>query len=128
MLRFFQVTHIYGLCIAIHEHIRKDTIAPYLPNEEKKTLLLIPWEGGDFSERSSAHSYVLTDEFFSSHKMQETLPDPSAKLADNKKTPLLVYTDMDLVAGTLTSSNYKLTDNRDEADIIWTRKHIRDYE
>nr|CDS34203.2 tubulin tyrosine ligase protein 12 [Hymenolepis microstoma] len=64
----------------------------------------------------------------SSHKMQETLPDPSAKLADNKKTPLLVYTDMDLVAGTLTSSNYKLTDNRDEADIIWTRKHIRDYE
>ncbi|VDO06298.1 unnamed protein product [Rodentolepis nana] len=99
-----------------------------IKNEEKKALLLIPWEGGDFSDRSSAHSFVLTDEFFSSHKMQETLPDPSVKLADNKKTPLLVYTDMDLVAGTLTSPNYKLTDNRDEADIIWTRKHIRDYE
>lgn len=60
--------------------------------------------------------------------MRETLPDPKAKLTHSKKLPQLVYTDIDLVARTLTSTNYKLTDNRDEADIIWTRKHIRDYE
>lgn len=34
-------------------------------DEEKKTLLLIPWEDGDFSDKSSAHTFVLTDEFFS---------------------------------------------------------------
>ncbi|VUZ44294.1 unnamed protein product [Hymenolepis diminuta] len=122
----------YSIFWPIEDLHKEDTLTvdwmSAIKDEEKKALLLIPWEGGDFSDRSSAHSFVLTDEFFSSHKMRETLPDPSAKLTDNKKAPQLVYTDMDLVARTLTSSKYKLTDNYDEADIIWTRKHIRDYE
>ncbi|KAM7532442.1 hypothetical protein Aperf_G00000133028 [Anoplocephala perfoliata] len=98
-----------------------------IKDEEKKALLLLPWEDGDFSDRSSAHTFVLTDEFFMSHKIRETLPEPGAKLTDCKKIPQLVYTDVELVARTLTSPNYKLTNNLDEADIIWIRQHIRNY-
>ena len=100
----------------------------WVKDEEKKDLLLIPWEEEDFSTRSSAHSFILTDQFFTSHKIAETLPDPKARLTEPTAKPLLVYTDLDLVAKTLTSPNYKITEDRDKADIVWSRKHIRNFE
>ncbi len=33
-------------------------------DEDKKSLLMLTWEDEDFSDRTSAHTRVLTDEFF----------------------------------------------------------------
>ncbi|KAL5968952.1 Tubulin--tyrosine ligase-like protein 12 [Taenia solium] len=121
----------YSLFWLIEDLHKEDTLyvdwLSVVTDEEKKSLLLIPWEGGDFSDKSSAHTFVLTDEFFTSHKISETLPDSNAKLVDSVATPQLVYTDLELVAKTLTSHNYKITTNRDQAGIVWVRTHIRDY-
>ncbi|CDI96715.1 tubulin tyrosine ligase protein 12 [Echinococcus multilocularis] len=121
----------YSLFWPIEDLHKEDTLCvdwmSVVTDEEKKSLLLIPWEGGDFSDRFSAHTFVLTEKFFTSHKIAETLPDPNAKLVDSVTAPQLVYTDLELVAKTLTSPNYKITADRDQAGIVWVRKHIRDY-
>ncbi|VDD79605.1 unnamed protein product [Mesocestoides corti] len=96
-------------------------------DSDKKSLLLLPWEDQDFSDRSSAHSYVLTDDFFSSHKIQESLPEPGAPFVSVCSLPLKVYTDINLVAETLSSPSYEVTEERNEADILWLYSHFRDY-
>ncbi|EUB64719.1 Tubulin--tyrosine ligase-like protein [Echinococcus granulosus] len=121
----------YSLFWPIEDLHKEDTLyvdwLSVVTDEEKKSLLLIPWEGGDFSDRFSAHTFVLTEKFFTSHKIAETLPDPNAKLVDSVTAPQLVYTDLELVSKSLTSPNYKITADRDQAGIVWVRKHIRDY-
>ncbi len=64
---------------------------------------------------------------FQSHKLEETLPDPKAPVGEVKHTPLKVYTDISLVADTLTSPAYELTKDKDNADIWWLYSHLRDY-
>lgn len=59
----FKHTHNMFVGFLIADTVTVDWLA-IVTDEDKKSLLLLPWEDNDFSDRSSTHTYVLTDEFF----------------------------------------------------------------
>ena len=65
-------------------------------------------------------------------RLEETLPSEidlarvaSFQITDNKK--INVFTDLEAVANHLSIDKYNLVDDMDTADIIFVRKHFKDF-
>ena len=62
------------------------------------------------------------------YKVHETLPDPNTEVPVlPRDRSIRVYTDYELVVDHLTDNRFELVDKKEEADIIWTSKTIRNY-
>ncbi|CAH8588628.1 unnamed protein product [Heterobilharzia americana] len=100
------------------EHIKDAKLRPYY---------LLPWQPADFSSQPIEHTYILTDEFFTSHRVQETLPVSQA-VEPVKRECLSVYADLEQVRKYLTHSQFTFVDSPDNADIIWMHTHFKEFE
>lgn len=59
-------------------------------------------------------------------RCDETLPDSSLP-PSHCTSPFTVYTDIELVRRFLTHSSFKLTNERETADILWSYEHFKDF-
>ncbi|KAA3673371.1 tubulin--tyrosine ligase-like protein 12 [Paragonimus westermani] len=104
------------------EHVKD----PYL-----RQFYLVPWHPGDFSRLPIEHSFILSDTFFQSHRVQETLPcfsgNPADPLVATQAHPLLVYSDMALVRQHLTDPRFRLVDSPENARLLWLYDHFKDF-
>ncbi|TGZ61462.1 hypothetical protein CRM22_007976 [Opisthorchis felineus] len=103
------------------EHIKDPVLRP---------LYLLPWQPGDFSDEPVQHSYVLSEQFFQSHRVQETLPvgssTPASSVAESK-LPLTVFTDIELVSKHLTDPRFKLVTAEKDASVLWLYGHFKSF-
>ncbi|KAF6773118.1 hypothetical protein AHF37_07490 [Paragonimus kellicotti] len=96
-----------------------------------RQFYLIPWQPEDFSELPIEHCFILSETFFQSHRVQETLPCFSGATADplvpTQAHPLLVYSDIALVRQHLTDPRFKLVDSSENAKLLWLYDHFKDF-
>lgn len=104
-------------------------IAKYDPARE---VLSYPWIFKDFKAVNFQQLEPGEEYFLKGHVPETYLEDNQLKNATNQiyelNLPLKVYTDYDLLAKHLTNqSKFILTENRDEADILWLMEHFKNY-
>ncbi|KAK4468610.1 hypothetical protein MN116_007800 [Schistosoma mekongi] len=107
-----------SITIDFIEHVKDTKLRPYY---------LLPWRPQDFSAEPIEHTYILTNEYFTSHRVQETLPVYRVN-EPVKRESFTVYTDLNQVKQYLTSAQFTFVDSPDTADIIWMHRHFKDFE
>nr|CAH8863147.1 unnamed protein product [Trichobilharzia regenti]CAH8863148.1 unnamed protein product [Trichobilharzia regenti]CAH8863149.1 unnamed protein product [Trichobilharzia regenti] len=101
------------------EHIKDAELRPYY---------LLPWQPVDFSSKPVEHTYVLTNEFFTSHRIQETLPVACRSEEIIERETLCVYADLEQVKKYLTHPRFTFVDSPEKADILWMHEHFKEFE
>ncbi|KAJ8957629.1 hypothetical protein NQ318_017518 [Aromia moschata] len=95
---------------------------------EKRSAILLPWVPRSFEDISLTPP-VPDDEYFLSGHVRESLPVQS-KLAGKPiiKHVLKVFTQYSLVTQHLTDNKFVITEDEDDADILWYTEHFKDFE
>ncbi|CAH8636899.1 unnamed protein product [Schistosoma rodhaini] len=133
MVPFYYVPRnlCYSVFWPIKDLQRNDSITidyvEHVKNPELRPYYLLPWESEDFSNEPIEHTYILTDEYFTSHRVQEKLPICQIN-EPIKREYFTVYTDLNQVKQYLTHSQFTFVDSPDKADIIWMYTHFKDFE
>ncbi|CAH8541072.1 unnamed protein product [Schistosoma turkestanicum] len=99
----------------------------HIKDSKLRSYYLLPWQPNDFSNEPIEHTYTLTDEYFKSHRVQETLPICQIN-EPIKRECYTVYTDLNQVKQYLTHTQFTFVDSPDEADIIWMYMHFKEFE
>lgn len=94
-------------------------------DEDLRKALLIPWRyesflNHDFNQKEPDASY------FSSGHIAESLPDVQIEIK-NTKPVLKVYSDYNFVNQYLKHPSFEITDDSNEADVLWLTKHFKGY-
>ncbi|XP_015110656.1 tubulin--tyrosine ligase-like protein 12 [Diachasma alloeum] len=118
--------------VEVREEVTRDFIENQTNDQELRRALLIPWVDADFS----GENFLQTepgDDYFMSGRREETLPVPPAPekaILNNypKGKKLKVFTEYKYVRDYLTDCSFELTDNEEEADVLWYMTYFKDYE
>lgn len=97
-------------------------------NDSRRSAILLPWVPTSFEDVDPTPSIPDANYFLSGH-IKENLPDLS-KLATRatQKDVLNVYSQYDLIKTYLTSNNFDIVDNEDDADILWYTEHFTNFD
>lgn len=89
---------------------------------------LLPWVPASFDE-FDVNPPVPQEEYFLSGHIPEILPDLKVSTLHSleKKDKYLCFTQYDLIKKHLTDPVFELTDNPNEAEILWYTEHFRDF-
>ncbi|KAK3588486.1 hypothetical protein CHS0354_012895 [Potamilus streckersoni] len=88
---------------------------------------LIPWRPIDMTSISYTQEEPELS-YFTSHKVDETLPDLSQDFPGlPRDRNVKVYTDNQMFAKHLTDPRFELVSTEEEADILWLLTHLKDY-
>ncbi|CAJ1055760.1 tubulin--tyrosine ligase-like protein 12 isoform X1 [Xyrichtys novacula] len=89
---------------------------------------LLPWKPADLDEVSSATTEP-PDCYYENilQNNKEKLPEEIQPCSIPEGKILRVYSEMSQVTNNLTHPRFQLTEEEEEADIIWSYKHIKDF-
>lgn len=114
------------------DQVTRDYIENISKEDTTKKLirkaLLLPWLYTDFTNENFTQKEP-SPEYFLTDRILESLPDESVqepKIDYNR--PLKVFTEYSVLRQYLTSSQFQIVDNENDADIIWTTKHYKTFE
>ncbi|XP_043943114.1 tubulin--tyrosine ligase-like protein 12 [Protopterus annectens] len=93
-----------------------------------RKCMLLPWSYTDLRD-INYHVTEPPDDYYKTifTENQETLPVPKEPLSFPKDKVFKVYTEVEKVQQNLTHPRFVLTENQDEADILFMFSHIKDY-
>lgn len=95
------------------------------PLLRKATLL--PWIPSSFDDIPTEPSIPGPEYYLAGH-IPETLPDlNNLKAHLTRKEKYFVFTQYSFIKKFLTDSKFQLTENEDEADVLWFTEHFRDF-
>ncbi|KAI6204143.1 hypothetical protein M3Y94_00637900 [Aphelenchoides besseyi] len=93
-------------------------------------MLMLPWQEGDFSDRSITFS-TKDDSYFMDGRIADQLPKGSQKGPAKDLLGILdtvkIYANDGLLTENLKNISFELVDDIYKADIIWTREHFHDF-
>lgn len=95
--------------------------------EQERSVHSLPWKGASFLDVDYNHLSQGADYFLSGH-IKESLP-----LLDNlqevfpKKDQYKVFTEYDIIKEHLTDNRFEITEDENEADILWYTKHFKHF-
>ncbi|XP_061124360.1 tubulin--tyrosine ligase-like protein 12 [Syngnathus typhle] len=89
---------------------------------------LLPWLPADL-EGISPQNTEPADSYYEAvlHENKEQLPVDVHPTTLPRDRTLKVYSEMSQVTNNLTHARFEVTENKEEADIIWSYNHIKDY-
>ncbi|XP_055015976.1 tubulin--tyrosine ligase-like protein 12 [Boleophthalmus pectinirostris] len=89
---------------------------------------LLPWKPADLDDVSS-ETTEPSDEYYLAiaQENKEQLPVEIESFTVPHDRVLKVYSELSQVSNNLTHPRFKLTDDQDEADVIWAYNHIKDF-
>lgn len=90
-----------------------------------REALLVPWKGQSFTDEPP-NQLEPDEDYFLSGAQLESLPDVITEMPPLPSV-LKVYTEYPLVRDYLKSPGFVVTQNENEADILWLTKHYSDY-
>lgn len=113
--------YVYGLK---DPFLRKYRLIPWNDEEENEELIHAVNGDATYHEEPSLA-------YFQSGRQDETLADlanldPATGVME-KQSDIKVFTDIEAVATHLTDSKFKIVDHLEEADIIFIKKHFKDF-
>lgn len=110
-----------------NEQVTRDFLeGPFSQSEDVRKALLLPWKYTSFLEHDFNQSEPSEDYFLSGHVL-ESLPDVQEEVQRDKSAVLKVYSDYTFVNEYLKDPGFLITDDSNEADILWLTKHFKGY-
>ncbi|XP_011301933.1 tubulin--tyrosine ligase-like protein 12 [Fopius arisanus] len=118
--------------VDVNEEVTRDFIENQTNDSKLRKALLIPWIDADFSREDFLQTEP-GDDYFMSGRREESLPvsrTPEKGIFNNysNEKKLKVFTEYKYVRDYLTDSAFEITDNEEEADVLWYMDHFKDYE
>ncbi|XP_035662908.1 tubulin--tyrosine ligase-like protein 12 isoform X2 [Branchiostoma floridae] len=102
-----------------------------LSDDTERKCRLLAWIPQDFTHISPNQGISVDDQFYWTRLKgcRETLPIPDAtgNPLTNREGPYKVYMDIQVIRDNLTDSQFQLVEEESQADIVWTRSHLRDF-
>ncbi|GJQ76107.1 hypothetical protein Trydic_g1856 [Trypoxylus dichotomus] len=96
-------------------------------HEQERIVYSLPWKEMSFLNVDFNHLEQGADYFLSGH-IKESLPIlENFKEAFPKKNRYKVYTEYDIIKEHLTDNRFEVTEDEDEADILWYTKHFKNF-
>lgn len=89
---------------------------------------LVPWTNEDCTDIETEQEEPK-EEYFQAGRKDETLPNEQLlkKLSNEKKEIYRVFTDLEMVKEFLTDKKFIIVDDQADADIIFVKKHFKDF-
>jgi tubulin--tyrosine ligase-like protein 12 len=113
------------------EVVTRDYIEGPEEDPDTRRALLYPWTPGVSFIDYPFTQVEPSEEFFSGGRIAENLPaqfpPEVAGSSILSEGPIKVYSEYSQVTEHLTHSNFVLTDNEDDADVLWYTTHFKDY-
>ena len=109
------------------EEVTRDYIEGLTSDPEKRRALLLPWFDADFTDQDFTQDEPSSS-YFTSGRIVESLPVVKIDRKIIKPAQFKVYSDYIYVTEYLKDPRFRMTDNKDEADILWLLSHFKDYE
>ncbi|CAH1183005.1 unnamed protein product [Ceutorhynchus assimilis] len=122
---------IYSL-LFLHENMEEGDLAyrdfaEGVKDPRARKAALLPWVPNSFEEMDIKPQIPGEDYFLSGH-IPEMLPNlDKLTIKAPKKDKYLCYAQYSLVKKYLTDPTFEITDEEDEADILWYSEHFRDF-
>lgn len=107
-----------------NEIIKRDYVEGITDPERRKALLL-PWEPQSF-ENYSIVPPIPDEKYFISGHILETLPTMVSK-PNTHKSKFKVFSQYSLIKKYLTDEQFTITEEENEADILWYTEHFIDF-
>ncbi|KAH8319916.1 hypothetical protein KR074_009428 [Drosophila pseudoananassae] len=111
------------------EQVTRDVVEYVSKDAPQRAALLLPWRDADLTDESFLQVEPRADYFTSGH-IPETYPkentDPFP--AGSRCDPLKVFAEYEVVRQNLTSPEFVLVNNEDEADVLWLTHHFKTFE
>lgn len=96
-------------------------------NEETRAALLLPWRRDERFKGNFDNVNVDGSYFLCGH-IAESLVADNSTVNVPECDRYRVYTECEYVSKYLTETTFVLTENRDDADILWLTEHFKDYD
>ncbi|XP_017025140.1 tubulin--tyrosine ligase-like protein 12 [Drosophila kikkawai] len=111
------------------EQVTRDVVEYVAKEAPQRAALLLPWRDADLTGESFLQVEPRADYFTSGHiaetyPKENTDPLPSRSRCD----PLKVYAEYEVVRQHLTSPEFLLVSNEQEADVLWLTHHFKTFE
>ncbi|CAF1229561.1 unnamed protein product [Adineta ricciae] len=91
---------------------------------------LVPWTDDDLTEDVEYQQTEPDEQYFNTGRESETLPSsdtyPVIDLTKLNRT-IKVFTDVELIHNHLLDNRFQIVDNQSDADIVFSRKHFKDF-
>ncbi|XP_076165510.1 tubulin tyrosine ligase-like 12 [Ptiloglossa arizonensis] len=110
------------------EEVTRDFVEGQTNDEQTRRALLLPWVDASFLEESFVQSEPRKNYFLAS-RVCETLPediDPELLIKDRNRK-LKVFSDYTYVNDYLNDPAFEITNDEEEADILWYTSHFKEY-
>jgi len=111
------------------EEVTRDYVeSPEATDPVIRKCLLAAWKPYDVAIQDFGQKEPST-EFFLSGRLEESLPDPGAKIEPlPTERKIKVYAEYEFIRKNLSDSRFELTDSLADADILWLATHFKDFE
>lgn len=108
------------------DEVTRDFVEGQTKDPQKRCALLLPWIDNTF-ENESFEQIEPDIDYFSTGHVHESLPEIMDELKADPSKKLKVFSHYDNVNNYLTDPAFEITDNKEEADILWLMSHYKTY-
>ncbi|CAF1350503.1 unnamed protein product [Adineta steineri] len=99
-------------------------------DELTRRAKLVPWTDDDLAEDIDYEQIEPNEQYFNTGRESESLPSSDKySIIDLTKVNRIinVFTDVELIRNHLLDKRFQIVENQSDADIIFTRKHFKDF-
>ncbi|KAL6432544.1 hypothetical protein ACFW04_006841 [Cataglyphis niger] len=108
------------------DEVTRDFVEGQTKNPQKRRALLLPWVDSTFENENFEQIEPDVNYFLTGH-VHESLPEVTDKLKADTSKKLKVFSHYDNVINYLTDPAFEITDDEEEADILWLISHYKTY-
>ncbi|XP_036146193.1 tubulin--tyrosine ligase-like protein 12 isoform X2 [Monomorium pharaonis] len=112
--------------IIMGDEVTRDFVEGQTKDPKKRRALLLPWVHSTFEDESFKQSEPNADYFLAGH-IPENLPENLDAVRVDSGKKLKVFSQYSYVNDYLTDSAFEITENEDEADVLWLVSHYKTY-
>ncbi|XP_077281005.1 tubulin tyrosine ligase-like 12 isoform X1 [Temnothorax americanus] len=112
--------------VAAGDEVTRDFVEGQTKDPKKRRALLLPWAHSTFEDESFQQSEPDADYFLAGH-IPESLPENLDAIKTDTGRKLKVFSQYSFVNNYLTDLAFEITDNEEEADILWLVSHYKTY-
>ncbi|XP_072745998.1 tubulin--tyrosine ligase-like protein 12 isoform X2 [Anoplolepis gracilipes] len=108
------------------DEVTRDFVEGQTKDPQKRRALLLPWVNSTFEDENFEQIEPDVNYFLVGH-VCENLPETMDKLKADTSKKLKVFSHYDNVINYLTDPAFEITDNEEEANILWLMSHYKMY-
>ncbi|EZA59885.1 hypothetical protein DMN91_001120 [Ooceraea biroi] len=112
--------------VTVGSEVTRDFVEGQTSDPETRRALLLPWVYSSFQEKSFEQAEPDAD-YFLAGRINESLPETIDMIKPDTRKVLKVFSQYGNVNDYLTDPAFEITDNEEEADVLWLVSHYKAY-